>query len=191
MDLTTKDNVKALIGLTGSGDDVLIVALVKAVSAQITRYMKREVAIAERTEFHDVEPGQKVFLLKAYPVTACAVYNDEARAFTTPLGADVYTFLGSRGRIVVDDYPLIDGAQVLKVVYTGGLAASQEALETQYPDIEMAARIQTAYVYDRRKKLGLASESFGNGSVQFEQKLEILPTVKEMLDPHRRKAYAG
>lgn len=184
--ITTKDNIKLLVGNSGTSDDILLNSIALAVSRYVEKYLGREIETKQRTEYFDVEPGQALFHVKAFPVTACAVYNDTYRAFTTAVPTTNYTYLGEWGQIIVDQYTLESGAKVLKVVYTGGIAASQTALESgDFKDIEMAARIQGAFWFERRKALGLLSENVEGGSLQF-QKLELLPTVKEVLEPYCR-----
>jgi len=192
--ITTKDNIKALLGSNSStNDDLLLEAFALSVSAAVEKYIARGVETTERTEYHDVEAGQSYFLLKAYPVDTAesiAVYNDSGRTFGTALGSSNYTVLGDLGGLSIDGYSLIDGPRVLKVVYTGGLAATQEALEAAYPDIEMAARIQGAAWFERRKSLSTASVSVAGSSVSVGGELDFLPQVKSLLVQYRRDSYA-
>jgi hypothetical protein len=191
MDLTTKENVKKLLSIDPSDtkNDVVILSLVKAVSAQIEKHLCRSIFIKERTDFFDVEAGQKVIDVDAYPVTACKAYNDVSRLFTSEIDQYSYTYLGDNGQIIFDKYNLSSGAKVLKIVYTGGLAASQADLEANFPDLEMATRIQTAFVFQRKNKLSVSAESVDGHSVTHQEKLALLPFVVESLDNYQRKLY--
>lgn len=190
--LTTKDNIKKFLGITSNNEDVILSSIATAVSKQIEKHLLRGVHIEERTQYFDVEEGQKVFQLDAYPVTpitACAVYNDYSRAFQTAIDPGNYTVFGSTGELIIDQYSLTTGFRVLKAVYTGGMAATQQALEENYPDIEMATRIQGAFLYTKKDKLGISGETIaGGGQIQY-QKIELLPTVKEILQPYRNVQY--
>lgn len=191
--ITTKDNIKKLLGITNDTDnDLLLVSIALAVSAHIEKYLRRQIESKERTRFFDVESRQSVFSLDAYPVSACAVYNDYDRLFSsnTVVPSSDYSVAAETGLLVVDKFTLTAGPQMLKVVYTGGLAASQQTLESSYPDIEQAARIQGAYWFQNRNKLGIVGEGMAGASITHYQKFELLPTVKEILQPHRRATYA-
>lgn len=187
--ITTRDNIKDLIGVTSSDDNIIIASIALAVSAAIESYLMRKIELVERTEYYDVNDGQTMFFVNAYPITTIAIYNDYARTFSTAISSDNYSILGNSGRIVVDKQSLTSGYNALKVVYTGGLAASQSALQSSYPDIEMAARIQGGLWYNARKRLGLSSESIQGGGQTTYKKLTLDPTVKESLETYRNKEY--
>lgn len=187
--ITTKENVKSLLSINSPDNDSLINAIVLSISSAVENYMNRLVEAAERTQYFDVQSGQQVFNLGAFPVSACAAYNDYYRSFDTAIDTDLYTVLGDEGQLIVDQYELTAGAKTLKVVYTGGLAANQLVLQTAYPDIEMAARMQAAAMYEKRNKLNILSESFESGSISH-QKFELLPIVRQILDKYRRMTIA-
>lgn len=185
--ITTKANIKSYLEIADTGSDTLLTAIALAASSAVEHYIARDVEEKEREVFFDVEPGQHVFSLRAYPVTECEVYNDVSRAFdeSSLVDDDDYSFLGDEGELIFDLIELVAGAKVLKVVYTGGLAKTQALLETNYPDLELAARVQGAYMFQNKTKLGVASEGVQGASVGY-QKFEMLPIVKEMLAPFRR-----
>lgn len=187
--ITTLANVKDLIGKTGTEDDTILNAIVLAVSARFENYCDRLIESKSRTEYFDIEEGQQLFKVKAFPVSALVCYNDETWLFTTALDTDVFTFLGDWGELMFTDYVLIAGPKALKVVYTGGMAGTQAALQTAYPDFEMAARIQAAFMWERRKKIGVNAEAIQGTSVQISQKLELISEVKETLDQYRRENF--
>lgn len=187
--ITTKENIKKLKGITVNDSDVILASIAMAVSMHVEKYLMRHVHIEERTELHDVACGQEVFSLKGYPVTACAVYNDYSRLFPFAIDQTGYTTIGNQGQLIIDRFGLVEGYKVLKVVYTGGLALTQVELETNYPDIEMAARIQGAFWFDKKDKLGISAETIAGGGQLQHQRLELLPTVKEVLNPYRNVQY--
>lgn len=186
--ITIAANIKSLIDKTGSEDDVILQAIALGVSARVESYLGRAIESTERTAYIDVDKGQKLFPLKAFPVSAVTgVWNDFDRSWSTEIDSDLYTFLGDWGELIIDQYILVAGAKRLKVTYTGGLAATQSALQTSYPDIEMAARIQGAFVYEKRQKLGLGAEAVAGSSVRFQVKYKLLPDVMDTLDQYRRE----
>lgn len=189
--ITTHTNVKQLLNIDSSDNDVLILAIANSVSQECESYMRRCVEAVDRTEYFDVSQDQQVFELGAWPVSALKAYNDYDRAFaaSTEISASELTFLGNDGNLVIDRFSLVPGSKVLKVVYTGGLAGTQAALQTAYPSLEMAVRIQAAFVYEKRNKLGVGSEAVAGSSVSIPQKLELLQDVKDILDGFRRQVY--
>lgn len=185
--ITTKENIKKLLGI--NADDIIIQSMALAASAAIEKYLDRKLEKLARTEYFDVDAGQCVFFVSAYPIVSIQVYNDADRAFATALSQTDYTYLGDSGRVVVDKYSLDSGYNALKVVYTGGLATSQAELEQNHPDLEMAARIQAALWFKSKDKLNVSSELIQNGgSVQY-KKLNLDEGVKLMLTPYRNTRY--
>jgi hypothetical protein len=192
VDLTTTARVKTLRGITTATDDTLIGMLVTAISAQVEDFLDRHAEATARTVYFDVRDEQFVFSLKGYPVSAVAsVYNDSDWDFasTDLVDSDYYTVLGTDGLLRFDPaYILIRGPRALKVTYTGGMATSVTNFYAAYPQIELAAQMQTLFVYDRRKFLADTTSAVSGSSVSF-QTPDLLPEVRRLLMPHRRVSY--
>lgn len=191
MQITTLANVKELLSIptSNTGEDVRINSFVLAVSAVVEKHLMRSLHIEERTQYFDVERSNKVFYLNAYPISAIAVYNDYGRDFLSAIDAENYTIRSGENRLVIDKQSLIEGYDALKVVYTGGLALTQSELQTAYPDLEMAARMQCAIWYKMKERLNLLSESIqGVGQTNYKP-LKLDPAVIEALDQYRNKTY--
>lgn len=189
--ITTLANVKQLLSIepSNTGDDVRINSFVLAVSAAVEKHLMRFIETVERTQYFDVERSSKEFYLEAYPISAIAVYNDYARGFTSAISADNYSIRGGNGRLVIDKQTLEEGYDALKVVYTGGLASSQSALQSAYPDIEMAARIQCALWYKSKDIINLTSQTVqGVGQTNYKS-MKLDAAVVEMLEPYVNKSY--
>lgn len=187
--LTSRAATKAFAGITGSSRDTEIDYLLYSVSASIERYLNRGVERFERTETYDVDPGQRVWALGAYPVTATSsVSHDSNRSFGSGTAIatadyDVDTELG----LVRLDYDLPPGRGYLRVVYTGGMAASLQALRSYYPEVELACQVQIKEIL-HRQTVGFGpgmSVSEGGASVSWPA-AELSPEVKRMLDHLRR-----
>jgi hypothetical protein len=189
MDLTTIANVKSLLSIAATDNDEIILAIVKGVSSEIENFIDRQLETKERTEYFDVRKDQTIFPLKAYPVSALKAYSDSYRLFGTEIDSTNMTFLGDDGNLIIDQQIPDEGAKALKVVYTGGLAANQGALQVSYPDIEMAARLQSAFVFEKRQKLNVGSESVSGSSVSVSQELKFLPEVESIITRYRRQSY--
>lgn len=194
MNLSTVARVKALISSKGTAPDNVdaeLAAVLATVSGAVEAYLDRYALTGARTEYLDVEPGQCVFRLRAYPVSALAsAYFDPDQAFgssTALTSSDYFSpTLESVGLFRLK-YPLgSSGPRSLKVTYTGGMAATAEAFVTAYPDIAGAVDVQTSHEWQRRNALGVTSVSYPDGtnaSLSFDR---WIPSVKQVLDRYRR-----
>lgn len=201
MNLSTTARVLALISSKGTAPDnaeTEIAAVLASVSAAVETYLNRYTEATSRTEYLDVDPYQRVFRLRASPVSAVSsVYFDEEQAFgseTALVASDYYLpTLDATGRLVMR-FALNSGAdpipRAVKVTYTGGMAASASAFVTAYPDIAGAVDVQTSHEWQRRNALGVTSVSYPDGTTASLSFDRWIPSVKQVLDYHRR-VYAG
>lgn len=191
MELTTVNAVKDLLGVaTGDTDDDAIQQLVNSVSGEIETFLNRKVTAAAIVEQVDVKLYQFMFLLKAYPVTSVTdIRNDWDRVFPTGTilpSADYYVDL-ERGVLYTDRaYGMVTGIGVLKISYTGGMAANTVAFIAAYPDISGACAMECAYRYQRRAHIGVTNISVSGTNVSFSSKTQFLPAVENVLYPHCR-----
>lgn len=194
MDLTTKARVKEILEKTTTGLDALIDQFIVGVSAQIEKHLDRFAEEIERTEQHDVDPGQHVFLLRGFPVDAVAAFelkNDVTRDFAsaTLIDTDRFYLDRSPGVLTFDHFILVWGPGTLQVKYTGGLGTNTADAITNFPDIAHAADLQVAHLIERRHQLGLTSFSAEGGSVSkvvYEE--SFIPEALKALEHHRRLA---
>lgn len=184
MNLTTLDQVKALLETQETQWDDLIKELISAVSARAAAYCNRDFEQKERVEYHD--GGGQYLYLKGLPVVSIASIH----------GSD--TWVWDEGALIPGDHYQLFGAgllayrfgvwpygpRALKVVYTGGYAP-----EAVPDDLEMAVRTQVAYDFRRRKDIGLESVSFPDGSIQKMSSGEFLSMVKQVLDRYRIRPF--
>ena len=202
MDLTTLARVKQLIELDGqvlaAGTthpiNVWIGRQITFWSEQAERYLNRTVAVGTYTAYEDVERGQQVFDLKAFPVSGISeIRHDLDRDWTgATISSDEYSLVTGNGEILFDDYPLSVGRGVLRIIYRGGMATgdSASAFASAYPDIADAIDTQVAYAFERKSSLGRQSVRDGSANVTyFQGSIDWLPMVVQVLDRHRRHAY--
>lgn len=204
MDLTTEARVAQLVnpgGALSAHEEARFHRLILQVSAEAERYMDRGVQVATRTEYFDVNEYQRVFQLKAWPVTAVtSVHFDPEQAFA----ADKLLVAG-------DDYlsPVLDGLGMLelrgslvlagrypkslKVISTGGMASTTEEFVSLYPDIAGAIDHQVVHLWRHGKNSGVQSVSseFGTVLAPAQPLREWLPFVWTVLNRHRRIAIAS
>lgn len=193
MDLTTVARVKVhRKGETlDTSADAYLGELVDLYSLQAEKLMCRTVTTATYTEYLDVEPGQRAFSFKAYPVTTLsAIYNDSSRDFdVTAIDSDNYASYTGTGEVVIDTYALSPGPRALKAVYVGGMATTATLFAAAYPDIANAVEMQVMYHFQRSGSLGRTAESQGQGSVSYQGAVDWLPGVKKVLMSHKRYSF--
>lgn len=192
MDLTTSTRVRALLeggGIQQGSLATLIAQAITDVSAYVERYLDRVVLVGAQVEYHDVLPLGQRFRLAAYPVTAWVdVRHDTGRAFgaDTVVDASAYVRDDANGWLEFDRYYLADGPRVLRVSYTGGMAANVDAFVTAYPALAGAVDQQVAALVQRRHSLTAQAVNAGNSGASFQGGMDLLPGVKRVLDEYRR-----
>jgi hypothetical protein len=199
MDLTTVTRVKATgQGFSGTDQDTLLAQIVAQVSAAAEKYMDRGIEYTSRTEYFNIEPGQTVVRLHAFPAIAnVAVYNDTAHqtgSYTqfpasTQMDASQYGIDTARGLLIFDQTPPQPGANVLKVTYTGGMSATATSAANfiaAFPDIASALDLWAVYVCNQAKQPGVNSVSIDGASAAIT--VFTMPTVtRDTLNAYRTK----
>ena len=203
--LTSRQAVKELLGYPRATRDTEIDALILAVSGAIAQKIGRDDAIqsVSRTEDHDIEPGQRVWQLRASPVASVtSVSFDIGRDFasTTVLSADDYSVDTRRGLLAVD-YPLWWGRdlagrgtsaesvplrQALRVVYTGGYAATLQALRSAHSNLELVAQMVVVRIVKRQATTFDQVTASGPASSTGMPAIDFTPLELAMLSPYRR-----
>lgn len=192
MDLTTTARVKALIEAGGKAQtslDGMIGTLVTVVSAAVEQYLGIGCELKNRTETFDLADGQKVVVLGAPAASISSVKHDLAHVFGTgtDLASTAYT-LDDGGRLLyLDDAILSPGRNVLRVAYSGGVAASETAFAAAWPDVAGAVDLQVAHLIQRRDTLGTTNVAVGGSSEGFDGGIDLLPLVKRVLDLRRTR----
>ena len=203
MDLTTLQRVRDFLKVpTGKTEpDTLINQFIPQVSQAIERYLGREGLIQStaRIEYHDAEYGQMNLWLRAFPVTSIAeIANDYDRAFaaTSVVDAGNYVLYPNTGRVNFYKVALIGGPQVVRVTYTGGIAANTAALVTAAPDLALACEMQVAFLFQRKNILGSTGSSSQGGSISLDKPggdggagAGLIPEVVGILEPFTRAYY--
>lgn len=195
MNLSTVDRVLALTSATGKATDETraeVAAVLATVSGAVERYLDRLALRTARTEYHDVEVGQRRFALRAYPVTTLtSVAFDPEQAWTTTITAtsDYLSPLYDGAGVLVVRYdlaPCVPAPGSLKVVYTGGMATDTDSFVAAYPDLAGAVDVQTSHEWQRRNALGVSSVSYPDGTTASLSLERWVPSVKQVLDYYRR-----
>jgi len=196
--LTSLATVKAFLEIDTdkTNYDSLIVTIIKQVSDRIQTFLNRKLQKEERTQYFTA--GRKTYFLSAFPI-------DEAASFTVSLddtiqtSNDDYWVWPDSGTMVFDYATSYIEPRQLYVTYTGGYAATDTAVgiagistitETVLlivPDsMAYACMLQSAFLFRRRKDIGISSMSLPDGSFNTLYAADLLPEVKNSLMQHRK-----
>ena len=199
MSVCTAAQLKSRLDITVAGADAALAEVIAGVVADFEAWCRRRLVrpAAAVTEYWDGgHADSATIFLNYFPAVVItsvkeSLYHGHAAAGVTALTAnDDYILNDARGRLVrVGAW--LSGPDAVQVVYTGGYAAAGvtplPAGQIAMPDkiIEAAIR-QASFVWQRRKSLGLTSESMGPASMTAYARDELLPTVRELLAEYRR-----
>jgi hypothetical protein len=195
LQLTTLQRVKLYAegfgGKSWAAADGLIGQLIASASAAIDAYLGRRLLKVARTEDFDLDVAQRIVWLPAFPIdtgTPPVVRVDSARAFGdgTIVASAGYAVNARLGCIQFDTYTPVPGPGVCRVTWTGGLAATTDALVADYPDLAQACEQQVLYEVQRRTNPGGTVQQAGGASATYEGPVKLLPRVVELLAPYRR-----
>ena len=161
MDLTTAARVAAILipGSTPTQQYSAVIApFITMVSGMIENYLNRNITIGEYTEYFDVNLSDRVFRLRAYPVTSMSTvrYDTEqvwdSSTIITPdqYRSPVYDPNGLLTLVAGRAVPLGFAARALKVVYTGGMATNTANFIANFPVIATIADRMVAQYYVSR-----------------------------------------
>jgi hypothetical protein len=189
MDLCTLQTIKGMLDIEDEETkyDNVLETIVAGVSAQIERHLNRTVLSGTYTEYFDVNTGASRFSVKAYPVTAVtSITNAADWTWTTGSSISTYDYASPNGVINLYAAALVTGANALRIIYTGGMAADVETLQGgDYADVAMAALEQAVAVWNNRRNFGVQNAGVTSQSVSFGT-VKLLESVVELLAPHRR-----
>lgn len=196
MYLCSLNSVKRMLGIEveQTVDDDVLNTIIAGVSAQIEQYLNRTAATGTYTEYFDVLDGASRFAVRAYPVTAVTSITNAADgqwASGSSIGASYINFSNPNGIISIYASVLVAGADALRIIYTGGMAADAESLEGgDYADVALACTAQCIAVWNKRRYFGVSSAGVGGQSVAPTSATGFEPEVEKMLVPHRRLVLA-
>jgi hypothetical protein len=203
LDFTTKERVANRLkpgesgtrNSTGASEDALIAQMITATSAAAEAFLDRAALAAAQTEYLDVEAGQTTWSLRAFPVTTFTSANydpDQSWSAATALAStDYYDPTKGRTDALRLRVPLLSGTPdvveyaSLKIVYTGGMAATTAAFVSAYPDLALAVELQVVHDYQRKLDIGTVTDITPRASQVADFWID---EAKALLLPHRRLA---
>ena len=176
--ITTKDNVKSLIGLSGSTDDTLLGMMCDWLTAFIQNYCDKK--FVEQTVTDEIYSSQDFkwdFWLLNAPLKSITSFkkklSPDADFIDLVLNTDYQVEMAS-GYIRMNQ--IDNGIADLKITYV--------TLENIPKDIEMVATQLVARAYNKRKSEGVTQESVGEATIQWGSLLT--DADKAILNGHRR-----
>lgn len=171
--------------------DALLNSMIKYVSDRIQTFINRNLRKEQRTEYFNA--GKRKYYLSAYPVdtssTITVVLDD-----TTETINDDYFIWADEGLMEFDWKTSYIEPKQLYITYTGGYASSTVSISGSVEDILLAVPdglkyacvLQTAFMFRRRKDIGLSSISMPDGSINTMLAADLLPEVKNILKSMRK-----
>ncbi|MEK9736618.1 MAG: hypothetical protein VW239_04780 [Candidatus Nanopelagicales bacterium] len=187
---TTLARVKAHLGDTGSANDTLLTSFIESVSREFEAHIGYPLLQAERTEWHNVNVGDRALFLSVLPIVSVAAVKISPTywdfASLSALTADQDYRVDLECGIVHLNVTPLSGFQKAEVRYTAGLGATDAAVVTAAGDMALAADIQVAEEWRRRFDPATISIPGPKGSKQLDAPHRLLPRVRELLGRYQR-----
>jgi len=180
--LTDLASVKTWLGITGTGADAQLTALITSVSGAIRLYCNRNFGSASYTETYDGSGSQRQWLNQR-PVTAVSSVTLNGVALTVRPSNNVggYGWAFNRNELLFAGGVFGAGFQNLTVAYTAGLSYTF----ADYPDLWQAAAMWVGIIYRSATRIGKTSEGLANNTTSFLVN-DIPFEVKTILDGYKQ-----
>lgn len=198
--LCTLDDIKSRLSLTttDAARDAMLTTIIASVTSMLESFCGRKfiVPAAAVTEYYTgAGPWLQLLYYPIVAITSIKEALDYDYALATALVADTDYRLVNAGRKGClyrcwGDWPDCPPDSI-QVIYRGGYTAAGATPgsgETAVPaDLKEAALLQACLLYKRRDDIGLSGGSFTGGSYSKLTDIELLPTVKDILNNGYRR----
>lgn len=172
--ITTKEKVKAYLGISGSTHDTLLDELIKNATASIQRYCNRNFTEASYTEYFDTDAGDSKLFVKNYPVSALTSvsYRSGTWGAITWEALNVNDYLLNENGKVTFAFLLPEAERYIKIVYTGGYKIdfaneSDTTKHTLPADLTQICTEIVAQAFNQRTSAGILTESTEGQSITY------------------------
>ena len=176
MDVVTRQEAETFLDLPSGEGGKLLDRIIGDVSAMLAAETGREDwgASSERTEYRD--GGESFVTVDYWPITSVAsIYEDGDHDWGSNTLVDSGDYhAGEQGIIWLETGSFVDGAEAVKITYTGGYASASAVPEA----VKAAALRQVEHEWNRRKRQG------GRADIPAGQ---TLPEVATLLQRYTRK----
>lgn len=177
--LASLSNTKLFLEITATNYDTLLSLLLAQISKRVETFLNRDLEKKARTTYYDA--GRKMYFLSAYPIDSLLTLTIVNDTTTQVLNTDYYAWY-DEGLIEFATIPVQTRPKQMTFTWTGGYANTYAVPA----DIQMAVIMQAAFVFRRRKDIGLTSISMPDGSISVNAPTELLPEVKAVLKSYRK-----
>jgi hypothetical protein len=188
--LVSLSEVKAFLDITVTDYDSLINTLIQNVSDRIQTFLNRQLLKEQRTQYFTT--GKKKYYVNGYPVdtstTITVMIDNDIQAIN-----DDYYLWADDGLFEFEYTATLTQPKEMSITYTGGYPGSltmvggKATYVLSVPDaIGYACLLQVAFIFRRRKDIGLTSISMPDGSVSTLYAGDLLPEVKNILKMYRK-----
>ena len=178
--LTSLADVKLFLEKVDIAHDDLLTMIITKVSARIETYLNTTFEKIQRTKYFDA--GRRYCYLPAFPIDLTAALTVLLDSAVQVKDVD-YVVWENEGLIEFFFDTIYLQPKQIVVTWTGGYLTYSDLPE----ELQYAAVLQSAYMFRRRKDLGLSSVSMPDGSVSVNSPTDLLPDVKNILNSIRRR----
>jgi len=180
MNLVTRATVKAFLEITTATTtyDSLIDSLITQYSKRAERFCNRLFEKTARTQKFNA--GRKTIFLPAYPIDESSNLSVTIDDTVQTIDEDYYVYY-DEGFIEFDTTPSYTTPLQITVTWTGGYDS-----ESIPDDLQYAVMKQVAFVFRRRKDVGVSSVSLPDGSLAVNSPDDLLPEVRHILRNYRK-----
>jgi hypothetical protein len=146
---------------------------------------------AAAVDLHD--GGLERLYLRNWPIDLAvppSVTVDATRLFApgTVLDPASYVVDPDDGTVIFVGTVPPAGPRTVRVGYTGGFLTAPGVGAPE--DLTLLATLQSSFLFQRRSDLGLVAHSLEGSAISQEQRLTLLPEVRNGLWPYRRQVFA-
>jgi hypothetical protein len=181
MKLISVSELKEILEKTDDQHDSLLDLIIEYISADLESAMNRKLEKMQRTEYFS--GGCKVFALQAPPIDLAQPFTLTLDGQAESIDNDYYVHENSGIVEFVTTTNFTDPKQIA-ITYTGGYPATGASLDAP-KDMKMACLLQSAFIFRRRKDLGINQLSMPDGSIGSFLTGEFLPQVQKIVDRNR------
>jgi hypothetical protein len=176
--LTTKENVKGLLGISVTTHDTLITQLIASISGFVEKVCNRKFGADDFEEYFD--GGGKDLMVKNYPINTLTSVKYNSGTPNTPIWTDVEAsyYVGFLKEGIVHcllNFPR--GYRNIQVKYNGGFDEIPAELDGLASEL-------VAEKFTKRKAIGKNKESMGGASIEW--RVGMSDEQKAIIDSYKK-----
>lgn len=177
--------------------DDFLVSIIIDISERIQTYLNRTLTEGYYSKYFNA--GKKKYWVDAYPINLTAgITVTYPRNTSTIATINVGYFVwDDEGLVEFDATTTYTEPKDILIEWFGGYPASTATvsgtvetclLSTIPNDLKLACKLQAAYVYRRRRDIGLSIHTNHDGTYNVKGTMELIPEVKSILNSYKKPA---